>query len=294
MVPDMTTDETNMALEEAYTILPKDLPNRDPFDIMKCLEEVCASGHHDPARPERILPADLLHLEALFQARGAGGIDDRHVDKLLYTLSEGGDLTPISVWRCGSSTILLDGHHRTKAYKVSGRRAGKTVTIPVTWIEGTPKEALAHATSSHRDIRLPLTHTQRSDHAWMLVCLGIYSKADEVKMTGLPRSTIGNMRKARKALMKAGEDFPSRWASALSLVNGWVPREDMDWEDIREQKAKEYADRIEKAVGPQFFKSTEIIAATIEKLCPGRIPELIKLLDGNDPYPYDEDEEADF
>ncbi len=128
----------------------------------------------------------------------------------------------------------------------------------------------------------------------MLVCLGIYSKADEVKMTGLPRSTIGNMRKARKALMKAGEDFPSRWASALSLVNGWVPREDMDWEDIREQKAKEYADRIEKAVGPQFFKSTEIIAATIEKLCPGRIPELIKLLDGNDPYPYDEDEEADF
>ena len=125
--------------------------------------------------------------------------------------------------------------------------------------------------------------------------MGIYSKQQESKLTGLPTSTIGNMRKVRKELLKADQTLPSAWNVALSLAKGRAWKMDLDWEDVVEQKAKEYADRIQRAVGPQFFKNTEIMAATIEKLCPGRIPELIRLLDEGDPYPFDDEEEdADF
>ncbi|PLK70909.1 hypothetical protein C0V73_09785 [Rhizobium sp. TH135] len=291
----MTTEEHNAPSLEGFGTLPADLPWRDPADILKVLGEVKATGRDDPAKPDRINPNDLLHIEALFQARGAGEIDNRHVESLHYTLTTGDDLRPISVWRCGGSIILLDGHHRVKAYKLYRRRTGKPVTIPVSWFEGTPQDALAFATGSHLDIKLPLTSAQRSNHAWMLVCLGIYSKQQESKLTGLPTSTIGNMRKVRKELLKADQTLPSAWNAALSLAKGRTWKMDLDWEDVVEQKAKEYADRIQRAVGPQFFKNTEIMAATIEKLCPGRVEDIIRLLSEGDLDGFtDDEEEADF
>ena len=245
-------------------------------DVLAELNALKQSDLDDPDRPTRLSPKSIKQLPNLFQARGVNGVDPNHVDDLHRLLGTHGDLEPVVVWRCGADAILLDGHHRLRAYRRQAKN-DDTVTIPVVWFEGSAKDALAEATDSHNELKLPLTPEQRGNHAWMLVCLRTFTKEEEARLSGQSQRTIANMRKAMKALITAEEELPLTWSEALAKSKAKVDK-DIDWEEVDRQKAKQLADKMIKVFGTKLSDRADLLAMVLEIYCPRRIPELIREL----------------
>lgn len=217
--------------------------NRQTLEELQTLWE----SHQGQEQPKGFskLPLDSLEiLPELYQSRTGyedehGIVDRHHVAKLVAALkaSRRVELDPIKVLRIGTRNIVVDGHHRLKAYR-NAKRQG----IPVEWALGSPKYALLAAGAENKKISLPLTSLDRSQRAWTLVALEAgYSKRQIHEGTGASESTIASMRKRLKELQDAGEEIPDTWREAKS---GKEP--DPDW---LEKMVQDWAERITKNFG---------------------------------------------
>lgn len=218
--------------------------NKKTLEDLQALWE-SQPGQEPPDLPST-LPLDSLEiLPELYQSRtdyeDEHGIANRqHVAQLVAALraSRKAELDPIKVLRVGTRNILVDGHHRLKAYRDAKRQG-----IPVEWASGSPKDALLAAGAENRKISLPLTSLERSARAWTLVTLGadFYSKRQIHEGTGASESTIASMRKRLRELQDADEEIPDTWQEAKGKKKA-----DPDWV---EKMVQDWAERLTKTFG---------------------------------------------
>lgn len=208
-------------------------------------------SQEQPESPSR-LPLDSLSLlPSLYQSRAdyedsSGVVDTHHVAVLVASLkgSRNTDLDPIKVLRVGTRNIVVDGHHRLKAYRNSGHQ-----DIPVEFISGGPKHALLVAGAENKKTRLTMHAAERSERAWTLVITGLFSKQEIVDGSGASGTTVSNMRRKWNALVKAQKEIPDSWREANRRAGDWDP----EWS---KQMAQKWAKGITGAVGaPGSFKT---------------------------------------
>jgi hypothetical protein len=167
--------------------------------------------------PPRISLDDLELFPALYQSRasylGANGVTDKgHVATLAKSLkaSKNTDFDAITVLRVGTRLIVIDGHHRLAAY-----RQVKRPDIPVQEFPGCPRDAAIEAGRENKKDRLPMGPTDRSERAWVLVCMEEFSKTEIEAGSGASEGTVAKMRKKFKALKAEGKEIPPTWAEVL-------------------------------------------------------------------------------
>ena len=113
-------------------------------------EKTTAEAKHRLTLPR----GEITPLPALFQPRQ---LAEHHLGALQRAIEAGGALEPILVWRAGTRTFLLDGHHRIEAYG----RAGFTSEIPVRFFEGDAVAALVEAGKANSRAKLPMDTQER-------------------------------------------------------------------------------------------------------------------------------------
>lgn len=228
--------------------------NKKTLEELQTLWEA-QQGQKQPKLPSR-LPLDSLEIiPELYQSRTGyedkhGTANTQHVARLLAALkaSHRAELDPIKVLRVGDRNIVVDGHHRLKAYGSTRRQS-----IPVEFIPESPTNALLVAGAENKKISLPLRSWERSERAWALVQLGpeCYSKHDIWKGTGASESTIASMRKKLRELQEAGEEIPDTWREANTNKN-----RDPEW---LEKMIQEWSERITKHFGaPTQFNNGKL------------------------------------
>jgi hypothetical protein len=180
----------------------------------------------------------------LFQPRGFanGTLDEGHVRKLAQRITTKGELSPPLVVKLGSKWVCVDGHHRLAAYdKQPGRRFDK---ITCRWFAGSVSEAVDESVRRNDVTKLEMSSGDRYEAAWQRVVLGIGSKREIVRLTGVSDGHVAEMRRVAKAYAKDnefGKAFRAKlpelegatWGLARSIYRNETPAQ---W-DVREQAA---------------------------------------------------------
>jgi ParB-like chromosome segregation protein Spo0J len=216
-------------------------------------------GIHAPPsagqKTHRRLPLSSVKVDLdAFQVRG-GDFDDAHVAKLSRTLDSVDDLTPILVLPCKDRFIVIDGHHRRKAYQLSKRSS-----IPAVLFAGTVREAALEAVKLNTQATLQMDNRQRGDCAWRLVLLGHFSKPQIVSASGVSAGQVAIMR--RTAAKLGAEAFGiAQWGRArwLAAERG-EPLDDDEREDWKKRQAQDWADRLPKVFGSKLTENPEVAA----------------------------------
>lgn len=90
-------------------------------------------------RPRDVLLKDItldLGLQFRLDAKGTGGIDEKHVLDLMHVIADGADTDPVILYRIDDALLMADGFHRFEAYRRSERS-----TIPAIVRDGTYADA---------------------------------------------------------------------------------------------------------------------------------------------------------
>lgn len=169
-----------------------------------------------PERPSK-LPLSKVEMEPkVFQQRTSEGPmfgkSMGHTDRLAEAIrnSPTHELEPIDIWWSGRRWIVVDGHHRLKAYRkvaTDPKRPLKGVRVPVRVFEGTFDEALGRSGEGNVKDKLVMSEEEKSDLAWRFTCRGEqakprWTKAQVAKLSGRSKETVAIMRKTRKSLIE--------------------------------------------------------------------------------------------
>lgn len=242
----------------------------------EALAAMKAQNEDDPDEPPRLPIKAVEMVPNVFQVRGVL-IDESHVRTLLDVLDRGGDLDPITVWRCGQHALLIDGHHRLEAYRRFEVKAKRLVSIPVHWFHGSAKEAMTEAASSNVKARLQMTPEQRYELAWRWTLFGEWSKKEIAERTGVGTSTIANMRKVISAL---GSEYLEdvTWKKAFREFNGkQITMDDDQIEEMLEQQIISYAARMAKEFSTKLAHNPTIAARTLDRYFGAKGPDVLYL-----------------
>ncbi|TCR01042.1 ParB-like nuclease family protein [Neorhizobium sp. JUb45] len=228
------------------------------------LEETRGRQKDNPSEPDSLPASEIEVLPTVFQSRGDKP-DEYHVNELISALKRESALDPVSVWRCGGHTLLVDGHHRHTAYTALGAATGKELEVPVKWVQGPLDKALWAAADSTK-AKLAMTPGQRLNRAWVLVTLGRFPKATEASMAGVSTSQIATMRKVKLTLGESVEDYRG-WKDALRAYQGRTAGEfnEDDRQAWLEQQADEWAARMRKTFGTKLSQNTELAAMVMAR-----------------------------
>jgi ParB-like chromosome segregation protein Spo0J len=204
-------------------------------------------------RRKRLPLGDIKLRPETFQFREFEIIES-HVFDLGQTLKSGRELDPMLVWDSGKDGyIVIDGHHRYKAY----RRCKPSAKISVRVFSGTEEEAVLLALEDNAKARLPMTAQEKSNAAWRLVSAGYgYSKADICIATGISDGTVAKMRRTRRVLIEKGEGLPKTWWQALQAMKGYEQEAISD--DRRAEIIEERARALDAEIGPALGREAEI------------------------------------
>lgn len=230
----------------------------EPAIVLRELEALDDGTTAPDSVPDRLPIIDIELKTALFQPRG---LDERHIQELKRSLKASGDLDPVTVIYLGGKTILLDGHHRVAAYEITD---GKT-SVPVSFFQGTLKEAVLEAGKANSKAKLPMTSAQRQDYAWRLVLLGEgFSKKQIKEASGVSDGQVANMRRVKRKLGNIAFETSNWWAA-------WKAYKDQDGNNTSEYddewieaQANEYADRLSKEFGTKLANNVTIAARALE------------------------------
>jgi hypothetical protein len=159
-------------------------------------------GKPEPTRtPKELLLQKIECVQDLFQQRMSGDGEPtkaKHVDELVKALrnNKGKPLEPLTVFWGGDSWLLLDGHHRHKAYTEHGYNK----PVPVEVFRGTLDEAFGTSFNSNSKNKLPMTNAEKSNGAWRTVVLTKLSISKTVEISGRSKQTIVHMRNVAKRI----------------------------------------------------------------------------------------------
>jgi ParB-like chromosome segregation protein Spo0J len=218
---------------------------------------------HAPLQAGRKVPRRLplssvrVELDA-FQVRG-GDFDDAHVTKLGRLLDTVEDLTPILVLPCSDGYVVIDGHHRRKAYQLRKRK-----DVPVIVFNGTVREAALEAVKLNTQATLQMDNQQRGDCAWRLVLVGSYTRDQIVSASGVSETQVANMRRVLRQLGSEAYGF-DRWMTARwkAKDTGGEQMSDDERETWKQQLAQDWADRLRKEFASKLSDNPEIAAMAL-------------------------------
>lgn len=236
---------------------------------------------------------DRLHLQAittipeLFQPRG---MSNRHISDLVRAIENNGEVDPMTVMQIGKRVVLIDGHHRIEAY----RQAGRTLSIPVRYFEGTLEEAVLEAGQANSKVKLPMTSQERHDYAWRLVLLGKHSKTDVARGSGISPSSVANMRKVKKGLGQEAFDCGSWWQARERAQGRGHEMSEEDREKWKEEWADRVADQLAKMFSTKLTNHPEVAAMALATYFGRRLPEVVNELQHHLPEPDDDLGDEDF
>ena len=235
-------------------------------ELLAALEAQWAASDELPSSAR--LPVDSIELlPSLYQARGkalggsqadVGIVSRQHVADLAQALiARQDDLDPILVLRVGERNILVDGHHRLRAYKSAKRKS-----IPVVWFPGSPKAALVAAGTENSKTRLPMLAYERTQRAWQLVASEVgLSKAEVCRASGVSDGTVAKMRRHLKAYKNKGESPPEDW---MEVMRG---RWEADPDRAVAEEVQKLVNALNSGVGPAMsFKTLGRVALLAQAL----------------------------
>lgn len=256
------TQETNKqqkdySFTEGYELLMREFNNYSPPPYKN---------------PTTLQLGAIKQAHSVFQPRHIQSVSctiasESHICELVEALqaSGGRSLDPITVYWTGKAYRVIDGHHRREAY-LRYYRDKPTQIIPVHTFEGTPDEAIQKAIELNSKNHLPITKDERFDRAWLMVIMGIGSKASVSRACKIGTSTFSAM---RKTLEQYREKYPEDWRE-LALDTPWrdaqrLERKQSDFnEDWKEKQANALARRIGKSFGKRLTAQPEITARAFE------------------------------
>ncbi|ADP72346.1 ParB domain protein nuclease [Rhodomicrobium vannielii ATCC 17100] len=245
-----------------------------------------------PDRPERLPMSRLMMVPALFQPRhgmNEGRMDERHIgdlERALKAKGQNGDLDPILVVMAGDEAIIIDGHHRAAAYKLSKRN-----DMPVSYFNGSVEQAILVAGRINSKAKLPMTNYERQNFAWRLVLLGHYSKKQIRESAGVSDGQVAQMRRMKTALGNDAYDARN-WQHAVMMTKkqNLETMSDDEREAWLDDKAAEVAEKLSKTFGRSLTQSPDVAARALAAYFGRHLPELCQKLDGHLP---EDDEEED-
>ena len=197
------------------------------------LEGLEGGGEKSPL-PDRLEVSKITLAPAVFQGRddvrADGSTDGGHVAALVRALSAKSHssqfLDPVTVYRVGTKTYLVDGHHRLAAY----RAAEITHRVPVRWFEGSLEGAVQESVGSNQKAKLPMRPNERLEAAWRLTQMGVLSKRRVAEASGVSERAVAGMRVTLREYREAFPEEPvgDLWATRRAL-NGDETRK--EWTD---------------------------------------------------------------
>jgi hypothetical protein len=241
-----------------------------------------AAAQEVSSKLPKVLPlGSLTSYPELFQPKD-GGLDELLIHdlvKLLKAKRKHEELDAILVKKIGDQNVILDGHHRAAAYE----RAGRT-RIPVKYHKGTIADAVLVASKANSRLKRQMTPSERQNHAWKLVRLGVYSKSQIADAAGVSERNVAYMRTTAKELGERAEEATS-WQRAQWLLKDAEPKpathaDRVDW---IEERAESYAVRIRKEFGTKLTDNNEITARALEIYFGRRLPDILEHLDHHIP-----------
>jgi hypothetical protein len=212
------------------------------FEAIKRVEQETVDPAATPApkAPEKLPPQKVKIEQKVFQQRTLEGSmklkSEDHIKGLVEAIrcSPAHEIEPILIWWSGLRWIVVDGHHRLRAYKqvrADPKRPIHEVCVPVEVFEGDFYAALGQSGEGNTKDKLPIPKEGKSDMAWRYTCLGFdvkppWTKAHIAKISGRGPDTITNTRRVRRNLIakiEAGEITDVTVAGLMEL----------SWEDAR-------------------------------------------------------------
>lgn len=224
------------------------------------------------ADTDRLPLAEITTEPGAFQMREGQAIVQEWVGDLLKLLRGGvKQFDPILVWWTGMRWVVMDGHHRLEAYRLHsvGKNDYPPVTVIVSKAEN-PDKAMLEANRENGKVKLNTTAKERSEQAWWLTVMGIGSKADVARASGVNASTVGRMREAKAKLEAKG------WSPENLIIAGWeyanaaskeqseiTLDDDYDPDARIWAQGREMAVRLGKTFGPALKDSPDAAAAML-------------------------------
>lgn len=241
------------------------------------------SAHHEPTRllqelesgwqpaatqgRERVAVSSLEIIPTLFQPRA---MSEKHIEDLKRAIKATGELDAMLVLPVGSRLIIVDGHHRLEAYK----RVGTNEAVPVSYFEGSPREALFEAGKQNSKAKLPMENRERQDYAWRLVLFDNGSKAEVSTASGVSPSQVATMRRTKTALGDEAYDFTS-WFRARRAAKGTLTADTDDIEQWKHELASRWADAMAKKFSTKMANQPEVAAMAMDMYFGRRLPALV-------------------
>ena len=182
--------------------------------------------------PTRIgVPLAKLEIdEDTFQPR-TGKTNAKHVSDLVDILKRGIELDPLLVWEDPDTGRLIigDGHHRLAAYTQVAW--SKPILVDVFKCDLATAKQLSVVENSKK--RLNLHDSEYRNYAWQRVVDGVWTKRRITELCGVSEGTVKNMRRAKRELLKRGEELPDTWNKARRMAAGTNPDAYDDAETMR-------------------------------------------------------------
>ena len=209
-------------------------------EILAQLETLTTTTASDTNTPTSVTLDAIREYPSVFRSRG---INQHHVSDLCHAIKRNGVLDPVTVLKAGDQFILIDGYHRTEAY----RRSDIKTPIPVIYFQGTVRDAVLESGKANSKNKLIMTTQEKQNYAWRLVCMERFSKREIMEAAAIARGQVGNM---RRVLNHLGDDAGAydSWYEASRAASGQDNPIDKD-DDWKQAQAQVYADRMREAFG---------------------------------------------
>lgn len=216
--------------------------------------------------PKVLKLGSITIIEDLFQLRTMLPFQSQsQVRTLMKTPKEGRPLAPLLVWWAGDKWLLLDGHHRVKAYKAA--LWGDEVEVPVECFVGLLGDAMLQAAATNCRPVLQMDRKERMTAAWRLTMRLKKSKAELASAAAVSTSTISNMRGVLRRLQARDLDefpIPTEWGVAFMQDRG-MPMEDINWEEKEEGIVNEMAAALSKTFGKVPNHKKPLLARALDR-----------------------------
>jgi hypothetical protein len=253
------------------------IPSRQARPSTRSRLEKIATHREDT--PEHLDLGDIRQAPELFQPRFdsiafAPGRSEAHITALVQALQREEALDPLKVVAFGNEWFLIDGHHRSEAYRTAGRTNRVPVSVEHSEANGRDRVqwAIALSCAENKKSHLSMSAEDKLDAAWRACVLDpdqTISKSKTATAYGVSIASVGNMRATLRTLLEAGERSEALeamgWRKAKSLASARKGEGgSADWD---EAKARQLAMKLKPVMDTR--PSAPELANALESFRPG-------------------------
>jgi hypothetical protein len=173
-------------------------------------------------------------------------------------------LEPLTVFWIGDGWILIDGHHRYKAYKL----IEYVEPVPVMVFSGTLDQAIGQALKGNSKDKLAMSKSEKTNAAWRLVISTGLSLNQLVDVSTISKPTIALMRKVMRRLSESEPDKvldQLTWREALRKFQGREEEEFVPDPEWRNKRTAAVAQTLSDTFGGEFKRKPEVFWEAVRK-----------------------------